>query len=75
MLQTKVYNPSPEILGEASKVSDVLLVRLNGVLNEHRLDLTDIYSASSDSGSDTKRLLSVLCLASGRGMCLSLIHI
>ena len=60
MLQIKVYNPSPEILGEASKASDVLLVWLKGVLKEHRLNLTDIYSATSDSGSDIKRLLSVL---------------
>lgn len=60
MLQIKVYDPSPDILGEASKASDVLLVWLKGVLKEHRLDITDIYSATSDSGSDIKRLLSVL---------------
>ena len=60
MLQIKVYNTSPEILGEASKASDVLLVWLKGVLEEHRLNLTDICSATSDSGSDIKRLLPVL---------------
>lgn len=56
----KVYDPSREKLGEASKASDILLVWLKVMRKERRLELIDTYSATSDSRSDFKRLLTVL---------------
>lgn len=46
-----------------TKISDVLLKWLKGVLAEHRLTVRDIYSTTSDAGSDIQRLLETLLSA------------
>lgn len=42
------------------KASEVLMKWTDYVLAEHRLSPDDIYSSTSDSGSDIKRMLDVL---------------
>lgn len=45
------------------KASDILFKWLKGVLAEHRLTVGDIYSSTSDAGSDIKHLLKTLLSA------------
>lgn len=58
--QLKLYHPSSALTESERRASDVLFKWLGGVLHEHGLKFTDIYSSTSDSGSDIKRLLDVL---------------
>ena len=53
------FNPTTETL-ESHRLSELLESYLESVLEEYDLDVSMIFSATSDSGSDVKRLCDVL---------------
>ena len=59
LLAVKPFNPSTA-LRDSDRVSDILLIWVKDVLLEFNLSISDIFSATTDSGGDIKRLGSVL---------------
>lgn len=59
LLSVRQFNPVPEIL-KNNRLSDLLKGYLETVLEEFHLTFSNIFSATSDSGSDVQRLCNVL---------------
>lgn len=59
LLAVRQFNPTAEVL-ESNRLSDLLQDYLKSVLEEYDLDVSMIFSATSNSGSDVKRLCDVL---------------
>lgn len=59
LLAVRQFNPTAEVL-HSNRLSELLNDYLNSVLEEYNLDVSMIFSATSDSGSDVKRLCNVL---------------
>lgn len=59
LLAVRQFNPTTETL-ESHRLSELLESYLESVLEEYDLDVSMIFSATSDSGSDVKRLCDVL---------------
>ncbi|CAN0016946.1 unnamed protein product [Scytosiphon promiscuus] len=59
LLAVRQFNPSKEML-ESERLSGLLEKYLKSVLEEFDLDTTKLFSATSDAGSDVKRLCNVL---------------
>ncbi|CAM9755873.1 unnamed protein product, partial [Hapterophycus canaliculatus] len=59
LLAVRQFNPSKEML-ESQRLSILLEDYLKSVLEEFDLDTTKLFSATSDAGSDVKRLCNVL---------------
>ena len=59
LLAVRQFNPTTETL-ESHRVSALLQSYLESVLEEYDLDVSMIFSATSDAGSDVKRLCDVL---------------
>ncbi|CAM9556615.1 unnamed protein product, partial [Ectocarpus sp. 6 AP-2014] len=59
LLAVRQFNPTTEML-ESNRLSDLLQDYLKSVLEEYDLNVSMIFSATSDAGSDVKRLCDVL---------------
>lgn len=59
LLAVRQFNPTTEMI-QSTRLSDLLQEYLKSVLEEYGLDVSMIFSATSDSGSDVKRLCDVL---------------
>lgn len=59
LIAVRQFNPTKELL-ESSRLSELLETYLRSVLDEYDLDTTLLFSATSDAGSDVKRLCKVL---------------
>ncbi|CAM9895380.1 unnamed protein product [Scytosiphon promiscuus] len=59
LIAVRQFNPSQELLSD-NRLSDLLELYLESVLEEYGLDTTLLFSATSDAGSDVKRLCKVL---------------
>ena len=59
LLAVRQFNPDAEKLSSA-RLSQILHDYLKAVLEEFELNISNLYSATTDSGSDVKRLCDVL---------------
>lgn len=59
LLAVRQFNPTTETL-ESGRLSELLESYLESVLEEYDLNVSNIFSATSDAGSDVKRLCNVL---------------
>ena len=59
LLAVRQFNPTTEML-ESNRLSEVLEKYLKSVLVEYDLDVSMLFSATSDAGSDVKRLCDIL---------------
>ena len=59
LLAVKVFNPS-SVMRDSGRLSDILLQWVKDVLNEFGMQVTDLMSATTDAGSDIKRMSSSL---------------
>ena len=59
LLAIRQFNPTTEML-ESNRLSDLLEKYLKSVLEEYDLDVSMLFSATSDAGSDVKRLCDIL---------------
>ena len=61
LIAVRQFNPTRELL-DTNRLSALLEKYLESVLEEYGLDTTLLFSATSDAGSDVKRLCDVLLL-------------
>ncbi|CAB1117212.1 unnamed protein product [Ectocarpus sp. CCAP 1310/34] len=59
LIAVRQFNPTKELL-EDNRLSALVQKHLESVLEEYGLDVSLVFSATSDSGSDVKRLCDVL---------------
>lgn len=59
LIAVRQFNPTPEML-EGNRLSALLEKYLKSVLDEYGLDVSMVFSATSDAGSDVKRLCDIL---------------
>ncbi len=60
VLAVQPFNPSTALRAQEERLSDVLMMWLSGVLGEFSLTPDDLLSATTDGGSDIRRLGNVL---------------
>ncbi|CAM9934019.1 unnamed protein product, partial [Sphacelaria rigidula] len=63
LLAVNLFRPAPE-LSDESRLSDVLLLWVRGVLSEYDLGDSDLFSTVTDGGSDVRRLCVKVMTAS-----------